>query len=447
MIKKIHCIGIGGAGVSAIANMTLQLGGSVSGSDIYHNSVIDDLVKKGAKVKIGKHKASNISKGTEVVVYSNAIKKNNPELLKAKKLGLILYSYPEYIGQLSNKYTTIVVSGTHGKSTTTAMLAHIFIAAGMDPTVIMGAYDNVFHSNARIGLGKYLIIEGDEYKEAFLHYQPQALIVNNIEEDHLDHYKSIDNISKAFKKLINHVTPFGLVVANADDENISRITKNINNKIVTYGFEKGAYQAKHYLQSGELTQCIVTGPENFDIDLRVPGKHNIYNALASATMALSFGISIETIKNGLKNYKGIKRRMEIIGKNKGAIIIDDYAHHPSEISATLKTVKEIYPNKNIYCVFQPHSKNRTKKLLVQFKKAFAHCDKLILTDIYDVAGRDKKENVTIKDLKEVIEKSNITVILNYKNIPKNIKKCLSSNDVVVFMGAGTITESAHQLVR
>jgi UDP-N-acetylmuramate--alanine ligase len=330
------------------------------------------------------------------------------------------------------------------------MLAAIFIKARLDPWVVMGTMMNFgdMQGNAHIGLGHHMIVEGDEYRAAFLHYHPYALILNNIETDHLDFYKTFENILRTFKKLVSQLPPDGIIIANADDPNVMKILKNTRCKVITFGLEQGDYQATHIVQNGELTRFAVKGLERFDIALRVPGQHNVKNALAATVLSLFFGIKVEMIQAGLLEFPGVWRRFEIKGEVNGVIIIDDYAHHPTEIKATLSTARSSYPKKKIWCVFQPHSLDRTTYLFDEFANAFADCDQVILTDIYQVAGRDNKQSRSIEELAKAIRDTgkSVKLIKENKAILSYCKKSISGNDVILTVGAGTITELSGQLI-
>jgi UDP-N-acetylmuramate--alanine ligase len=447
--KKIHFIGIGGIGVSGLARILLELGKEISGSDLVGSAITDELKKLGATIIIGKHQTRNVPVDCDTVIYTNAAKKSNPEYKKAIKLKKYLASYPEYVGHVLKNYIPIVVVGTHGKSTTTSMLAKIFLEAQLDPTILVGTkISECDGSNARLGLGRHFIVEGDEYKAAFLNYTPVGLIINNIEADHLDFYKNLTGVIKAFTKLITSVPKGGFVIANADDQNIEKILSKAKCRVITFGLEKGDYRALHVVQHGEITRFAVQGLERFDLAIRVPGLHNVRNALAACIMALSFGIKHETIQKALLNYTGAWRRFEVKGEKDGLVVVDDYAHHPTEIKATLAAARKFFPNKKIWCIFQPHSGDRTKQLFNDFVTSFRDCDCLIMTEIYRVAGRERDTKISSKKLSEVIKKThaNTQFIANYKKVPALIKDKLGHADVVITMGAGTITEISNQFL-
>lgn len=446
--KKIHFIGIGGIGVSAVARIMLEFGKQVSGSDVVDSEIIKNLQQLGARINTGKHKVSNLSDDTDLVVFTNASEDTNPEFVKAKRLKIPTLSYPNFLGKLISNYIPIVVTGTHGKSSTTAMLSKIFIEAGLDPTVVIGANIQELKGNARVGLGRYFILEGDEYQEAFLNYQPAGLIINNIEADHLDYYKNMENIIKSFKVLTKRIPRGGFIVANVMDDNVIKAITGSKCRIIKFGLEYGDYYATHIVRHGELTRFAVKGLESFDLAIRVPGDYNVQNALAAAVMSLAFGIPHDVIQKALLNYQGAWRRFEIKGKKKGITVVDDYAHHPTEIKAVLKSAREYFPNKRLWCVFQPHSKDRTKKLFKDFVNSFSDCDKLVLTEIYKVEGREKKLKISSRDLEKAIKKvkSDVILVKSLNKVSTYLKRKVKTGDVVITMGAGDITKISDELI-
>lgn len=434
---KIHFIGIGGIGVSALARYYLEKGAKVTGSDLVSSEITKSLEKKGAKLLIGKHKAKNLPKNVNLVIYSPAVPKDNPELEGTKKLGIKCQSYPEALGELTKKYFTIAVSGTHGKSTTTAMIGLLLEKAGFDPTVIVGAKLREFgDSNCKVGVGfpspsKYLVIEADEHMASFLNYWPKIIVLTTIEADHLDYYKNLKNILKTFKKYIGHLPKDGILVANKDDKNIPQILKT--------------YIGNTYVFSMKQKET-----EKLKRIMKIPGEHNVSNALAALTVARILKIPDRVSFKSLSEYRGSWRRFEITrpvlvvspGLVRHPIIISDYGHHPTEIRVTLKAAREKYPKKKIWCVFQPHQYQRTFYLFKDFVKVFrqAPVDKLIITDIYDVAGREEKEikkKVNSEKLVKAVNK-NWVIYLPKKEIINYLKKNLRGGEVVVIMGAGDI---------
>jgi len=424
---KIHFIGIGGIGVSALARYHLVKGNLVSGSDLASSEVTKALKKLGAKILIGSHTSKYLTSDVKQVIYSPAIPSNNPELKMAKKLGIKCQSYPESLGELTKKYWTIAISGTHGKSTTTSMIGLALEKAGLDPTVIVGTKLKEWgNSNCRIGKSKYLVIEADEWQAAFLNYYPQIIVLTTIEREHLDYYKNLNHILRTFKEYISHLPENGVLVANKDDKNILKI-KNKKSKIqINY------YSLKQ--KEGEKIKRI----------LKIPGEHNISNALAVLTVARILKIPDKTSFKALGEYKGAWRRFEIT-KNlypKPYIFISDYAHHPTEIKVTLKAAREKFPKNKIWCVFQPHQYQRTYYLWDDFVKVFkaAPINRLIITEIYDVAGREKKEikeKINSKKLIKAINKR-WAVYLPKEKITNYLRKNLQGQEVVIIMGAGDI---------
>lgn len=425
---KVHFIGIGGIGVSALAQYYLKKGHKVSGSDLVSSEITNALKKKGIKVFIGKHKKKNLPKGVNLIIHSPAVQKDNPELSSKAK------SYPQALGELTKEYFTIAVSGTHGKSTTTAMIGLLLAKAGLNPTVIIGTKVKEFgNSNYRVGKSKYLIIEADEHFASFLNYWPKIIVLTSIEKDHLDYYKNIENILKTFKKYINHLPKDGVLLVNKDDQNIRKIIspklkKSIGN---IYGYSLKQKEAK------KLRKI-----------LKVPGEHNIANALAALTVARALKIPDKISFKALSEYKGCWRRFEEnqMGKLK---IISDYAHHPTEIKVTLKATRAKYPKKKIWCFFQPHQYQRTYYLFKDFVKVLrqAPVDKIIITDIYDVAGREEQElkkKITSKKLAKLINRKKV-IYLPTEKLLAYIKENLSKIDVLIIMGAGDIYKLVDSL--
>jgi UDP-N-acetylmuramate--alanine ligase len=455
---KIHLIGIGGIGVSALAKYYLSRKDKVFGSDLAESEITKDLVKIGARVFIGRHKAKNIAKNTDLVICSPAVTPDNPELKAAKEWGIKCQSYPEALGKLTKKYFTTAVCGTHGKGTTTAMISLILIRAGFDPTVIIGTKMKEFgDSNFRHGNSKYLVIEADEYKESFLNYWPKAIVITTIDKDHLDYFKNLNNIIKAFRQFIIHLPKGGVLIANKDDKNTDVLKSKFKTQKSKLQFKTQNYSLKQS-ESGTLKKI-----------LKIPGNHILSDALAALVLARSLKIPDKISFQALSEYKGAWRRFEIkkleVGNQKLEVIAD-YAHHPTEIEATLKAVAEkyLYPPKfskgkfrrarQIWCVFQPHQYQRTFYLFDDFVRvlATAPVDKLILAPIYSVAGRESqaiKKKVSSAKLVESIRKSleirnwsleinNVIYIPSMQRIAEYLRKNLKSNDVLVVMGAGDI---------
>lgn len=423
-IKKVYFIGIGGSGMSSVANMMLVKGKDVFGSDRESNAITQELEKNGAKISYIQD-GSTITKDFDLVVYTVAIPKDNLEFKKAEELAIPLLSYPEIIGLISKEMTTIAVSGTHGKTTTTAMLSHILADTNISPTVILGAEINGKNSNFIEGNGKYLLIEADEYRKSFLNLSPKYLIINNIDEDHLDFYKDLSDIQNTFKELVNKIPTDGFLVCNINDLHLKPIIDGCKCNIVDSGNKL---------------------PEN--IKLSIPGIHNRQNASSAYVLAKALGIDDEFIFDKIKSFSGVKRRFEYKGKTKnGALVYDDYAHNPQKVNAALQGTKEAYPDRKIIAVFQPHLFSRTKTLLKEFGKSFGFADEVFLAPIYP--AREKFDpTINSEILSEEINKNNVSA-KSYKNIDElknDLENYIQSDDIVVFMGAGDINNLSESLI-
>jgi len=434
--NKIHFIGIGGIGVSSLARFYLFNGYSVSGSDESFSEITKELQKLGAKIFLG-HSEKNINKNLDSVVYSPAISFNNPEMKKARDLGIKILSYPQALGELTKKLFTIAVCGSHGKSTTAAMIGVLLAKAGLDPTVIVGTKVKEFNdSNFRPGKSNYLVIEADEHFSSFLNYWPKVIVLTNIEKDHLDFYKNLNNILKAFKKFVSHLPSEGIIIANRDDKNVYKFFSGQKN-IIWYSLkDKEREKIKNIL--------------------KIPGDFNVSNALAALKVGRIFKIKDEKFFQILSGYKGSWRRFDakkIKFNKKTIILINDYGHHPTQLKLTLKAAREKYPNRKIFCIFQPHQYQRTYYLYNDFIRALresSRCiDLIILTDIYTVLGREKKEimkKVSSQKLVSDVKKSNVIYVsraylLNYLKTIKSFK----NNDVLIIMGAGDIYNFSFEI--
>jgi len=439
--RKVHFIGIGGIGISALARYFLAQNWLISGSDAFKSPETEEIRKDGINVKIG-HKKSNISRDLDLVIYSQAIPSDNPEILYAKRLKIPLKTYPEALGELTKKYKTLAVAGSHGKSTTTALLSLIFLEAKLDPTVIIGTKLKEFKGkNFRLGKSKYLIIEADEYKDSFLNYYPQGAIVTNVDREHLDHYKNFGNVKKGFLNFMGNLQPEGILVLNKDDKPLASLANKFKNKRVIWVSHKDVKRVKQIKKV-----------------LQVPGAHNVSNALQAFYLAKSFGIKEKVILKALSKYEGAWRRMEykgeLVDKNlkSKALVYDDYGHHPTEIKATLKAFREKHPERFLICVFQPHQSRRLEILFNEFTKAFEESDVLILFDIYKVSGRDElSQNVDSKKLSESVTLPGTVVHLPYpgdlKDIALSILEVSYSPGVIVMMGAGDIVNHTSKLLK
>jgi UDP-N-acetylmuramate--alanine ligase len=423
-VKNVHFIGIGGIGVSAITRMMLRDGKIVSGSDRDESIITKELKKLGAKIYKG-HSALNLVWDTDLVVYTTAIPFSNPELKKAKKLKIPTLSYPKILGLISKDKYTIAVSGCHGKTTTTAMIGKILIDAKLAPTLIVGSLLKDFKSNLVAGKSRYFICEACEYKKAFLNLHPRIIIITNIDNDHLDYYKNLKNIKKAFSQFVEKLTKDDFLIYNGQDKNSIPVIKKAKCKVIDYA---------------EMTT---------NSKLKVPGKYNIQNARAALSVAKILKIKRENAIKSLENFSGTWRRFECKGKTKnGVLIYDDYAHHPTEIKATLSAFREKFKNKKIFCVFQPHLFSRTKFLLNDFAKSFDEADDLVITDIY--AAREKNDfGIHAKDLSKAIKKfhRNIIYIKSFEQIKKFLKNNAKKGNMIITMGAGDIYKIGEKMLK
>jgi UDP-N-acetylmuramate--alanine ligase len=412
---KIHFIGIGGIGVSALARYYLGKGDEISGSDVVSSLITEDLVKQGAKIMVGPNVPENI-KDHDLVIHSPAVRENNPELVEAELKGMKILSYPQALGEITKEYFTIAVSGTHGKSTTTAMIGLILTEAGLDPTVIVGTRLKEFgDSNFRMGQSKYLVIEACEHEESFLNYWPKIAVVTNIEEDHLDYYQTIEKIKDAFNVFVSHLGNDGVLVKLKGTE------VRWDKKTIEFSLD----EEKDVKRLREI--------------IKIPGDHNVLDALAAIKVARELKVSDEVSFGTLSKYIGSWRRFEET-QFPDFVLIDDYAHHPTEILATLKGARQKYPNEKIYCVFQPHQYQRTFLLFNDFVKVFKEVidtklvDKLFLIDIYDVAGREGGElKDQVDSIKLAASVPNAIYIAKEELFP-----ALKGGEVIIFMGAGNI---------
>lgn len=447
----IHFIGIGGISMSGLAEILLKEGFSVSGSDSHASELTEHLEKLGAKVSIGQ-KASNIPADCQVVVYTAAIHPDNPEFAAAKERGIPMLSRAELLGQLMRNYKeAIAVSGTHGKTTTTSMISTILLAADADPTISVGGILPAIRGNIRVGNSGTFLTEACEYTNSFLHFFPTIGIILNIEEDHLDFFKDLADIRHSFHRFAGLLPESGLLIINHDIDNYREITEGLACRVVTFGSAPDAdYYADEvtYDEFAHPTFRVTKHGEAGSIyHLNVPGEHNVLNALASIALADSLGIPAETIQKGLMNFSGTDRRFQYKGEVNGFTIIDDYAHHPTEIKATLQAARH-YPHRDIWCVFQPHTYTRTKAFFDQFAEALTLADHVILADIYAARETDTL-GISSRDLAERARElgADAYYFPSFEEIEKFLlEKCIPG-DLCITMGAGNVTDIGENLIR
>ncbi len=449
--KNVHMIGIGGVSMSGIAAILKNFGFTVTGSDMSDSDSVKLLREKGIKVTVG-HNLDDVAK-SDVVVYSAAIKQDDPEMLEAKRLNIQTIERADFLGALTRCYKdTICISGTHGKTTTTSMVSLCFIEALKDPSIQVGAFLNPINGNYKVGNSEHFIIEACEYVESFLKFSPKAEIILNIDNDHLDYFKNIENIKNAFVKYVKLLPDDGFLVLNGDDNNCLDLAQYTNAKTITYGITNKStnyFAVNIVFDNDGFPEFDVYHNEKFfdRIKLHVPGMHNVLNCLACIALCTEYGIDKSDIKNALLKFTGANRRFEFKGKVNGASIYDDYGHHPTEVIATAKSLMNKKYNKS-WVVFQPHTYSRTKTLLSDFAKALLNFDNIIILDIY--AAREKNTfNISSEDLVNKI----ISLGKDAKYIPDFgecvdfLKKNVQSGDIVMTLGAGTVTKIGPMLVK
>lgn len=441
--KTIHCIGIGGIGLSAIAEILLSRGYNVTGSDMKESDMTSHLASKGARIFIG-HRAENVE-NADLVVYSAAVGRDNPELMRAAERGVPAVTRAQMLGVLMDEYeNSIAISGTHGKTTTTSMVSLILDRARMEPTILVGGNLAEIGGNVKVGHSKYFVTEACEYMDSFLSLRPRIEIILNIDSDHLDYFKDIDHIVSSFDKFAGLVPEDGLIVAYQANPFVSQVIKNLNN-VVTFGLNENC---TYY---GEDIDFNENGMPAFNVkkegrtlcrvQLSVPGEHNVLNALAAFACCHSLGVDSKIIRDTLREYRGTQRRFDIVGTTAtGVKIVDDYAHHPTEIKATLEACQNV-PHNKLWCLFQPHTYTRTLALFDDFADAFQKADELVLAEIY--AAREKNiykiSSASLAEkIKECHPEKKVSFMESFDEIADYVYQNAQNGDLVLTMGAGDI---------
>ena len=447
----IHFIGIGGISMSGLAEILLSEGFKVSGSDIRETSLTEHLRELGARVSIGQV-AANIE-DPDVVVYTAAIRPDNEELREAERRGIPMLTRAELLGELMNNYgEAINIAGTHGKTTTTSMITEILMRAGKDPTVTVGGILDSIGGNIRVGSSDYFVAEACEYTNSFLSFWPTIEVILNVEADHLDFFKDLDDIRHSFKEFINRLprSERGFLVINSDIKDLDYFLKGLGCDYATFGSSPDADLSAKDISFDELARpsytLLVDGEELGRVELGVTGIHNVYNSLAALAVARRLGIPLYDAKRALAGFTGTERRFEYKGEVQGFTIIDDYAHHPQEIEATIAAARH-YPHKKLWVAFQPHTYTRTKALLSDFAEALKEADEVILTDIY-AAREQNTVGISSEDLAERIREAGgrVTYISDFSDIEKFILNNLGTGDLLITMGAGNIVDVADALI-
>lgn len=448
----VHFIGIGGISMSGLAEILLEENFQISGSDMKASAMTDKLASLGASIMIGQ-KASNITDDIDLVVYTAAIHPDNPEFCAVKEHGIPMLTRAQLLGQMMDNYKNpIAVSGTHGKTTTTSMLTHVLLAAKKDPTISVGGILDAIGGNIRVGKSDILVTEACEYTNSYHSFNPVISIILNVEEDHLDFFSGIEEIRESFRTFARKLPKHGLLVVNGDMDCTDFIQEGVAADIVTFGItgKNLTYSAANisYDEQGNGSYDLVENGQITDhINLHVNGIHNIMNSLSVIAVARRLGIDNEDIKKGLLSFTGTKRRFEYKGERNGFTIIDDYAHHPTEIAATLNAAKK-YPHNEVWTVFQPHTYTRTMAFLDEFAEALSISDHVIVTDIYAAREKDLGQ-VHAKDIVERMKKYDVdvTYISSFDDIEKFILKNLKNNDLLITMGAGNVVDIGENLLK
>jgi UDP-N-acetylmuramate--alanine ligase len=466
--KKIHFIGIGGIGVSALARLFRARGAEVSGSDRADFDGVKDLENRGIKVYT-KHAAENISAGTEAVVYSSAVPEDNPELALARRMarevGTLVFDYVEALSHIMEAKYGVAISGTNGKTTTTAMLGKILEKEGWDPLVVVGGrvpgWDNNLLTPKNLAQKNdthprnIFVAEACEYRRNMLKLRPKVIVLTNLEAEHLDYFRDFNDLKNAFAEYVQNLPSDGILVYNADDPAFTELAEKTTARKVSFSLNGHSDVTAHSLTSGNGGQFFHLRFEETELGaftLPLPGHFNVYNALAAATAALALGVSHPSIRTALLEFTGTWRRFERLGRFNKKLVISDYAHHPTSVRGTIEATKEMYPDKKILVVFQPHQKDRTLKMLSEFASALSTVDGLLLAEIYEVSGRNNvSENVSSRDLMAAIEKTHANLSVGYaENLAqteKLVREISDPYDIILIMGAGDIYKVAENLVK
>ncbi|AJS57505.1 UDP-N-acetylmuramate--L-alanine ligase [Paenibacillus sp. IHBB 10380] len=448
--EHVHFIGIGGYGMSAIARVMLEMGCTVTGSDVASQELTEKLAAKGAKVYIG-HKAEQVH-GADLVVYSTALSKDNVEIVEAENLSIPVLHRSQMLARLLNERKGVAVAGAHGKTTTSSMIALVMEKCGVDPTYIIGGEIMNMGTNAKAGQGEHVVAEADESDGSFLQYHPWLGVVTNIEADHLENYNSdFEQLKGAYVQFLNQIRKEGTAVLCGDDHIIQSILPSLDCNITTYGIKSEAdYMASDIVLGDRCASFTMSYSENVlgRVELSVPGLYNIYNAMAAVVVCLKAGIPFASIVEAISEFHGAKRRFQVLGEQNGILIIDDYAHHPTEIEATISAAKAT--GKRIIAVFQPQRYSRTFFLLDAFSRAFSEADEVIITDIYSPAGELQIEGIHSAKLVElIVQNSNAGAryLPTKEEVLEDLKKRVTSGDLVLTMGAGDIWKVGAELAK
>jgi len=449
-IQYIHFVGIGGSGMSGIAEVLINLGYKVSGSDLKQTEITQRLVSLGGKIFIG-HKPEQIG-NAHVVVTSSAVLPDNPEVVQAKKLKIPVIPRAEMLAELMRLKYAVTIAGSHGKTVTTSLVSMILAEGGLDPTVVIGGRLKNIGSSAKLGKGEFIVAEADESDGSFLKLTPTIALVTNIDDDHLDHYKTLDNIKSAFTQFVNKVPFYGSIILCGEDENIKSIIPQITRKYYTYGIGKNydfyAENIVHEEMDTEFDICF-TGKNLGRLRIHLPGVHNVVNSLGAAAVGIELGIELEKIRKAFLDFTGVSRRLEVKARKKDIVFIDDYGHHPTEIRVTLETIKSIWPERRLLVVFQPHRYTRTRDLARKFGSSFNSVSRVWLTDIYS-AGEKPIPGISSSLILESFpadKRETVTLSSDRNAIIKEVIKSLRPRDVLVTLGAGDVYKIGEEILK
>ncbi len=457
-IKRIHFIGIGGAGMSGIAEVLLNQGYTMSGSDLRESATVDRLQRMGAEIFIG-HQMSNVI-GADVIVSSSAVDSNNPEIVSAREHRIPIVRRAEMLAELMRYRHGIAVAGTHGKTTTTSLITAVLVAGDIDPTFVIGGLVHSAGTNAKLGTSHYLVAEADESDASFLHLQPMVAVITNIDADHMDTYEGdFSRLKKTFMEFIHNLPFYGVVVVCGDDPVIQELLPDISRQVITYGFEEhNDYRAFDVQQTKMQTTFSVTAPNHLqdqplNIQLNIPGRHNVLNALAAIAIAVDEKVPTTAITKGLKNFDGVGRRFQIYGDypigDGSAMLIDDYGHHPREVDATISAVRDGWPEKRLVMIYQPHRYTRTRDLYEDFIDVLSKVDVLILLDVY-TAGEEPIPGADGRSLSRSIRnrgKVDPIFVEGIEGVPAIIAEVVQPGDIVMTQGAGNVGALASELAK
>ena len=456
--RRIHFVGIGGIGMSGIAELLANLDYEVSGSDAKRSEVTDRLEKLGARVFIG-HQADNVGTA-DVVVVSSAIRRDNPEVADAMRRRIPVIPRAEMLAELMRLRYGIAVAGAHGKTTSTSMIALVLERAGLDPTAVIGGRLSAFGSNARLGRGEFMVVEADESDRSFLKLSPAIAVITNLDREHMESYGTWENLQQAFVDFANEVPFYGAVVACVDDEPVRAIVPRITRRVIGYGFaQQDGISGARIIGSGLVLEAFasratvtlrgVSGDEERlgELRLNVPGRHNMLNALAAVAVAHELGVPFARIASALGEFRGAERRFQLRGEERGVMVVDDYGHHPTEIAAVIAAARAGI-DRRVIVVFQPHRYSRTEQLMPEFANALRAADRIVLTDIYP-AGEPPIAGVTIEALADAVRAvapDRVAVVKGIDELPERVAAMVRSGDLVITLGAGSITTVADRIL-